>query len=78
MSRKKKSHLNKNKKTTKKTKRKKKIKKKKGSRPRGKKRKRKKKKKMKKGNIGKPICNCTWAILSKNDVQFFLSVFSPL
>ena len=24
--------------------------------------------KMKKGNVDKPICNCIWAFLSKNDV----------
>ena len=28
----------------------------------------KKKKKMKKSNVDKPMCNCTWAFLSKNDV----------
>ena len=28
----------------------------------------KEKKKMKKSNVDKPMCNCTWAFLSKNDV----------
>ena len=32
---------------------------------------------MKKSNMDKPMCNYTWAFLSKNDVQFFPSVFSP-
>ena len=40
-------------------------------------RKRKKEKKLKKSNVDKPMCNCTWAFLSKNDVQFFPIVFSP-
>ena len=31
----------------------------------------------KKNNVDKPVCNCTWAFLSKNNVQFFPSVFSP-
>ena len=32
---------------------------------------------MKKSNVNKPMCNFTWAFLSKNDVQFFLLIFSP-
>ena len=30
-----------------------------------------KRKKMKKSNMDKPMCNYTWAFLSKNNVQFF-------
>ena len=56
-------------------------KKKKGQHPRGKekkkeKRKEKKEKKKKKSNLDKPMCNCTWAFLSKNNVQFFPLIFS--
>ena len=32
---------------------------------------------MKKSNGDKAMCNCTLAFLSKNDVQFFPSIFSP-
>ena len=42
----------------------------------GKKKREKRKKKKKKSNLDKPMCNCTWAFLSKNNVQFFPSVFS--
>ena len=35
------------------------------------------KKEKRKSNVDKPMCNCTWAFLSKNDVQFFSSIFSP-
>ena len=35
-------------------------------------------KKKKKSNVDKPMCNCTWAFLSKNNVQFFPSIFSLL
>ena len=35
----------------------------------------KKKKKKMKSNVDKHMCNWTWAFLSKNDVQFFPSIF---